>query len=35
VIAVQREKLDAKYLGEWALYLGVEDLLAKALGEEA
>jgi len=35
VIAVQRDKLDAKYLGEWAGYLGVEDLLAKALSEKA
>jgi hypothetical protein len=33
VIAVQRDKLDAKYLGEWARYLGVSELLERAIAE--
>jgi hypothetical protein len=33
VIAAQRERLDLPYLGEWAKYLGVADLLEQALAE--
>jgi hypothetical protein len=33
VIAAQRERLDLPYLGEWAQYLGVADLLEQALAE--
>lgn len=33
VLKVQRSKLDADYLARWSAQLGVEDLLAKALGE--
>jgi len=33
VIAAQRERLDLPYLGEWAQYLGVVDLLEQALAE--
>jgi hypothetical protein len=33
VIAVQGDELDLGYLGEWAEYLGVRNLLEKALAE--
>jgi hypothetical protein len=33
VIAAQRERLDLPYLGEWAQYLGLADLLEQALAE--
>lgn len=33
VIAVQRERLDANYLREWAEYLKISDLLDRALSE--
>jgi hypothetical protein len=33
VIATQKDKLDLPYVGEWAQYLGVSDLLDQALAE--
>ena len=33
VIAVQGDELDLGYLGEWSEYLGVRNLLEKALAE--
>lgn len=33
VIAVQRDRLDLRYLREWAEYLGIPDLLEQALAE--
>ncbi len=33
VIAAQRDRLDLPYLGEWAQYLGVSELLEQALAE--
>ncbi len=33
VITAQRGRLDSPYLGEWAQYLGVADLLEQALAE--
>lgn len=33
VVQVQRERLDSEYLGQWAVQLGVSDLLARALDQ--
>lgn len=35
ILRVQRDRLDVAYLRRWAVELGVEDLLARALGEVA